>query len=50
MKTLNCCSIIKLYEVWESSNSIYFIMDYCQHGSLLDKIIYTKALKLKKIE
>ncbi len=32
-------NIIKLYEVFEASNSLYLIMEQCQGGELFDKIL-----------
>lgn len=39
MKKVNHSAILKLQEVWETTNSYYFIIEFCQGGSLLDKII-----------
>lgn len=39
LKTLDHPNIIKIYDVYEDYNSVYIIMEYCQGGELLDRII-----------
>ena len=37
MRTMNHENIVKLYEVFESSQSIYLVMDFLEGGTLYDK-------------
>ncbi|KRX04384.1 Protein kinase-like domain [Pseudocohnilembus persalinus] len=45
LKVLNHPNIMTLYEVWESENSYYFILNLCQHGSLTEQISLAKKYK-----
>ena len=43
MRQLNCTSLIKLHEVYETENSLYMVLDLLEGGSLYEKI---KVLKI----
>ena len=38
MRQLDCPSLIKLHDVYETENSLYMVIDLLQGGSLYDKI------------
>jgi hypothetical protein len=40
--------ILEQYEVWESKNTYYSIVEYCAHGSLMDKIM--QQIKIRRAE
>lgn len=42
-KTL-CPFINKIYECLETSNNIYIVLEFCNQGTLLDKIKKTRKL------
>lgn len=38
MRELNCEYLLKLYETYETQNSIYFVVDLLEGGELLNKV------------
>lgn len=38
MRQLDCSSLIRLHEVYETENSLYMVLDLLEGGSLYDKI------------
>lgn len=47
MKEVSHPHIMKLYEVWETVNSYYYVIDYIKYGSLLDKILMHRRIMMK---
>lgn len=42
--TLNHPNIIKVFDVFEENNTVYYVMSYCEGGSLADRIAQTGYL------
>jgi calcium-dependent protein kinase len=38
MRELDCSSLLKLHEVYETENSLYMVLDLLEGGSMYDKI------------
>ena len=44
MRSLNHPNLLKLYEVYESKGSIYFILDIVDGGELIDRVLDSDIL------
>lgn len=50
MKQINHPHLLKLYEVWESMHSFYYVIELANGGSLMDRISLAKRAKKKGAE
>jgi serine/threonine protein kinase len=50
MRNLNHESIVKLYEVFESDNSIYLLMEFLEGGLLFKRLSQRKFLNEKEVK
>ncbi|KAL4432630.1 hypothetical protein ABPG74_004923 [Tetrahymena malaccensis] len=50
MKQINHPHLLKLYEVWESMHSFYYVIELANGGSLMDRISLAKRAKKKGLE
>ena len=48
LKIVNHKNIIKLYEILETPQKIYLVMEYCERGELFDYIVNNKKLTEKQ--
>lgn len=50
MKMINHPYLLKLYEVWESVHSYYYVIELANGGSLTDRINIAKKAKKRSVE
>ena len=49
MRRLNHPNLLKIYEVYESNGSIYFILDIIEGGELIDRVLDKGTLNDEKL-